>query len=282
MVLTEREVQILDEIERWEQKLMTREPNDLQQTFDRFIDHMISYLPEEIQNDLFTYLDTSLFHLHSFLQSMELQQGAIDKIVGTGRIFDPNIESVEDLKRLPIDQLIYIANQQVVRHRAYSFAQGFATGTGEALLLGIDFPTLLVINMRMVQLIGTSYGYAVNTPFEMMTSLKVVHAATLPKRIQKYSWNELITEVNRKETDYFYNGKEQIIDPLWLENVLIQLAKSIVILFWRKKKFQNLPIVSVAIGAGMNHSLTKNVGEFAQKFYQKRLLLEKERKNGFT
>ena len=95
------------------------------------------------------------------------------------------LEKIEDLKKLDIDQLQYIAEQQIARHRLYSFAQGGLAGTGGTLLLGTDIPAMAVINLRVVQLIAMTYGFEVNTPYEMMSSLKVFHTATLPPAFTK-------------------------------------------------------------------------------------------------
>ena len=43
---------------------------------------------------------------------------------------------------------------------------------------------MAVINLRVVQLIAMTYGVEVNTPFEMMTALKVFNASTYPHRLQ--------------------------------------------------------------------------------------------------
>ena len=49
--------------------------------------------------------------------------------------FKKDLQNIEDLRKLDIDQLQYIAMQQIARHRLYSFAQGGLAGTGGTLLL---------------------------------------------------------------------------------------------------------------------------------------------------
>ena len=89
--------------------------------------------------------------------------------------------------------------QQIARHRLYSFAQGGLAGTGGTLLLGTDIPAMAVINLRVVQLIAMTYGFEVNTPYEMMSSLRVFHTATLPARLQKEGWSILMNESRIKQ-----------------------------------------------------------------------------------
>jgi hypothetical protein len=201
---------------------------------------------------------------------------AKERILGSGRIFRKDIENIADLRKLDIDQLQYIAEQQIARHRLYSFTQGGLSGTGGTLLLGADIPAMAVINLRVVQLIAMTYGFEVNTPFEMMTSLKVFHTATLPPRIQKEGWASLIAELEQQEELYFYEGNEKISDISWLEQPIQQLFKAMVIMLFRKKAIQGIPLVSMAIGAATNYQLTRKVTDFAHKYYQLRYLKDKE------
>lgn len=276
MPLTEREKEILTNIKEWENHLYGYEPTDFELIYEKYLEKSFSLLPEDIQNNFFSVLDEWLFHLHAIIQGSQLQMDAKERILTAGRIFSPNLESIEDLKTLHIDQLQYIAEQQIARHRLYSFAQGGISGTGEALLLGTDIPAIAIINLRVVQLIAMAYGFEVNSPFEMMNSLKVFHVATSPKRIQKSGWEELIRDINGKKDVYFYEGKEEITDMAWLKQPIVHLLKAFTILVFRKKSIRGIPILSMAIGAGTNYQLTRNVTEFAHKYYQWRYLYEKE------
>lgn len=276
MALTERENKAMNSIKDWEKKLYEYETNDLVLTYDKYLERSFQLLPEHIQKEFFSSLDTWLFHLHALIQGSQLQHDAKKRILTAGRIFNEEIENVSDLKTLTIDQLEYIAEQQIARHRLYSFAQGGLSGTGGALLLGADLPAIAVINIRVVQLIAMTYGYEVNNPYEMMTSLKVFYSATLPVRMQSQGWEQLMRELRESEEQYFYDGEEELTDITWLEQPTKQVLKAITILLFKNKKLQGIPFVSMAIGAGLNYQLTRNVTDFAHKYYQMRYLLEKE------
>lgn len=277
MPLTDRERNVLEEIREWETQLYSYESNDFQLTYEKYLERSFSLLPENIQKQFFSSLDTWLFHLHGFIQGSQLQLDARERILNAGRIFNKEIEKINDLKQLEIDQLQYIAEQQIARHRFYSFAQGGLAGTGGALLLGTDIPAIAVINLRAVQLIAYAYGVEINTPYEMMTSLKVFYTATLPPRLQKDGWSSLMAELQEQNSSpYFYEGNEDITDPTWLEQPVQQIAKALVITLFRKKLIQGIPLVSMAIGAGANYHLTKKVTNLAHKYYQLRYLNEKE------
>jgi hypothetical protein len=274
MTWTERDQKVKEELAEWENKLLSYQPNDFELTYEKYIEKAFSLLPEDIQTQFFTLLDSWLFHLHALIQGTQFQMDAKDRILSASRIFDPQIEGITDLRNLEIDQLNYIVQQQIARHRFYSFAQGGLAGTGGTILLSSDLPAMAVINLRAVQLIAMSYGFEVNTPFEMMTSLKVFHFATLPARLQNEGWEELKSEVHNGH-DYLFEGNEKLTDVSWIEQPIKQLLKAMAIMTFRKKFLQGIPLVSMAIGAGSNYFLTRKVTDFAQKYYQWRYLLIK-------
>ncbi|MEC0298980.1 MULTISPECIES: EcsC family protein [Peribacillus] len=276
MEFTNREMKVWNEISEWQEKLYQYEPTDLAALYDKWLEQGFALLPENVQQQFFEKLDTWLFHLHAMVQSSQVQIDARERILASARVFDEEIETLSDLNHLTIDQLNYIANQHIAKHRLYSFAQGGMSGSGGLLLLGSDIPAMTVINVRIVQLIAMSYGVEVNTPFEMMLALKVFNAGAMPKRLQGIAWEELTREVQTAEDDYFYLGIEELTNPTWMEQPLKQLLKALSIAVFRKKLVRGIPFISMAIGAGSNYQMTRNVSEFAQKFYQYRYLLEKK------
>lgn len=276
MPLNERETKVLHNIAEWSNQLYRYQPNDFELTFDKYLDQSFSLLPEGVQTKFFSLLDSWLFHLHALIQGSQLQMDAKERILTAGRIFETDITKIEDLRELNIEQLQYIAEQQIARHRFYSMVQGGLTGTGGSLVLGSDIPAMAVINLRVVQLIAMTYGYEVNTPFEMMTSLKVFHAATLPSRLQGRAWEDLLNDLNEHQTYYFYEGNEEITDIIWMEQPIKQILKAIVISLFKKKTMNGIPLVGIGIGASTNYLFTRKVTDFTHKYYQMRYLREKE------
>ncbi|MDP4085971.1 MAG: EcsC family protein [Bacillota bacterium] len=275
MTLTGREKHALKVIKEWENRLMTYEPNDFQITFEKYLERSFRLLPESIQKQFFSVVDSGLFHMNALIQGSQIQLETRERILSTGRIFDHTLEKITDLKNLKLDELQFIAEQQIARHRLYSLVQGSLAGTGKALFLGTDLPAMAIINLRAVQLIGLVYGFEINTPFELMTSLKVFYSAILPPRYQKEAWSDLISEIDF-QNHFFYEGIEDITDTPWIEHLLEQLFKAMVILTIRKKEMKGIPLVGLAIGAGTNYRLTKKVTDFANKYYQLRFLQNKE------
>ncbi|MDM5156806.1 EcsC family protein [Bacillus sp. DX1.1] len=277
-MLSKREQAILQDIKHWEQQLLEQESTDFQKMFDKWLHVTFAKLPEKKRNDFMMKADGWLFHLHAFIQSSQSQLDARNRILGTARLFDDSIEQMEDMKSLSIDQLAYIAEQQTARHRLYSFVQGGVAGVGGLLLLTADFPVMIGLNVKAVQLIATSFGHDVNKPYEMMLALKVFHASLLPARLQQYAWYNLLQELEQEEAaPFFYEGDEEVLNPASVQVVLKQIMKTFSIYALRRKLFQGIPVLGMAIGSTVNYRLTRNVTEFANRFYQVRYILEKEK-----
>lgn len=276
MEWSDSERRVYEQIVDWEQSLFGYIPNDIERAFDKWTEFGFEKLDPDVKEQFFKNLDNMLFHLHAFIQGSDSQIIAKERLIKTARVLDEDIDQVSDLKKLTIDQLVYLADQQIAKYRMYSFAQGGLSGTGGA-LLGVDIPAVIMLNLRAVQNIANVYGYDVNIPYEMMTSLRVFHAATLPKRLRAEGWSKLIKEVQQFDDQfyYLYEKDEELTNETWLEQPLIQILKSMVIILFRKKVIQGLPLVSMAFGAGMNYKLSRQVTEFANHFYQMRYLIEK-------
>ena len=220
-------------------------------------------------------MDTWLFYLHSMIHESQFQLNARNRILTNARVFDENISTLKDMKELSIDQLAYIAEQQVARHRMYSLIQGGFSAVNGGVVLAADLPAQMVINLRSIQLIGISYGFEMNTPYEIMLSLKVFHAGTMPDRMQKYFWETLMEDLEHPSS-YFYEGEDELSNVFWFDQPIKQMMKVMAIYIFRKKVFKGIPILSMAIGSGANYRLTKRITDFADKFYKYRYLSEKE------
>lgn len=278
MKWSDREKQVYQDIASWERTLFEYIPSDIERTIDKWVEASFNKLDENIKEQFFKNLDQWLFHLHAFIQGSDSQIQAKEHLLKSARVLDESIKKISDMKRLTIDQLSYLADQQIAKYRIYSLMQGGLAGTG-GILLGVDIPAIIVLNLRAVQNIALVYGYDVNIPYEMMTSLKVFHAATLPKRMRAEGWSKLLEEAQQfdEQLYYFYEKDEQLTNESWLEQPLIQIMKSIVIMMFRKKLIQGLPLIGMAVGAGMNYRLSRQVTEFANRYYQMRYLIDKNK-----
>lgn len=275
MGLSSREQKIFEDLQAWNEEFLSHQSNDLLHTYDVWFEETFLSLPEEIREKFFNQLDEWLFYIQSAIQQSINQSEKTEKLLSEARVTYPEVENIADLKKLPLEHLNHFANQDMTNHRLLSLIQGSLSGSGNTLLLGVDLPLMAVLNLRAIQNIASSYGFDTRNPFEMMIALKVFHMATLPRRFRKQAWQQLLEEVNTEGDPYFYEGDEKVVQLQWLTRPLSQILKGWLILLFRKKKQEGVSLLSIAIGASVNYSVTKNVTQFAQKFYQYRLLLEK-------
>lgn len=277
MSLTTREEKVWQSITEWESGYFEYEPTDFEATYDRWVKQQLNQLNPALIEKMNDVIDSALFHVHALIQNSRHQMDVRERLLSEARVFNPNIDEIEDLKACTLDQLTYIAHQQIARSRMLSLAQGGLSGTGGLLLLGIDIPAMIALQIRSIQSIAMNYGYDIQKPSEMMMSLKVFHASTLPKRYQHESWNELFHELSNGEADvFFYVGDETVADVTWLSMPLKQGMKGLIITMLKKKVVQGIPVLGVLFGATMNYQKSREVTEFAHKFYQKRFLIDRQ------
>ncbi|WP_026671622.1 EcsC family protein [Alkalihalobacterium bogoriense] len=278
-MLTEREEKLFLEIQEWEEMYFKYETSDIKYTYQKWLKTGMDQLGTKRQQKMLATIDSFLFHLQAMIQHSQYQEEANQRLITQAKVFNPSIETIEDIQSLSLEQMNYIAEQQMAKQRLVSFGQGGVSGFGGIILLGLDVPAMLIINMRAIQLIALSYGYNVKKPFEMIAALKLFHMATLPKEMQARAWDELWAEMGNGSTDeLFYEGNEEITDISWIQQPVSQVVKASVIMLLRKKLIQGIPLFGMAVGATVNYSFSRKITEVAQKFYQKRQLLERDRK----
>lgn len=259
-------------IQKWEKELESYHMNDFERMYEIWLDSMFSKVPNQYQERILNWADQWFLYTYTFLQGTNSQMASQERILQTARSFDEQIEEISDLKRLSIEQLTYLADQQLAKSRVYSFTQGGLTGTGGWMFLGLDFPLIMTLNLRSVQLIGNSFGYDMNNPIEMILALKVLHAGLMPKRFKFEAWEELKKELDSIDTIMEKEGGA--LDENWLEQPVNQLFKTLAIVMFRRKLVQGVPLISVGIGALSNYKLAKDVTLFAKNFYQHRYITE--------
>ncbi|WP_053218908.1 EcsC family protein [Virgibacillus senegalensis] len=260
---------ISQEITGWENKLKLHASNDFERLYHNWQHQAFNHLDKNRKEEWFRKMDDLLFHSHAYLQGSAFQRESRERLIAQARIFHPEILVIEDMQVLSVEQSTHLALQEMARGQLYAMAQGGAAGTGGIFLLAFDFPVQLVMNLRLVQLIAMAFGREIRRPVEMMLSLKVFHAATLPKSLQWNAWQVLLEET-KDATGYVYEGSDMLVDEKWLRYPLKQAAKSLFILSAKRKIVQGIPLLGMTTGAALNYRLSKRVGEFALRYYQKR------------
>ncbi|MCD8501899.1 MAG: EcsC family protein [Bacillaceae bacterium] len=271
-----REQKVLEEIQSWElDYFQETEHSNISTYQNKLFEHLEEKFPTH-KEVLTKAVDTFIFHIHAIMKNSKYDEEIVKQILNHGRVFDSEIESVNDMKKLSIDHLRFIADQQLAKQRLLSLAQGGITGLSNPLILLSDLPVLLALHLRSIQLAATTYGHDLREPKEMFIALKLFHVATMPKSLQKQSWNLLSEELASIENEsVYFSDHIQVTTTMWLQQPLRQLAKAILIFSLRNKLYKGVPLFGLTLGAVANYQLAKQVTEISHQFYQKRHVLYK-------
>jgi hypothetical protein len=276
MNLSQRERRVWEEISNWEESQFKDRGNDFSLTYQKWMNQSIKHLNPVFQKHILSIFEQMLFHIQGSLQQSDFERKALDNLFIEARVFNSDIYEIQDLKKLSIDQLRFIARKQIVKQRVTALGQGGVTGAGGLYMYLSDLPLMLAINSRTVQLLAMIYGYDMRKPYEMMLALKVFHAASLPKDLQGVAWQDLFENTLSNDQDsFFYEGEENVIAQSWILQPLKQVMKLLVLKLAKRKLIQGIPIAGIAIGAGLNYQFACQVSDISHMFYQKRWLKEK-------
>ncbi|WP_018921734.1 EcsC family protein [Salsuginibacillus kocurii] len=282
MPLTDQERDRLRAIEEWETEFVTDHTIEAERLSLNWTKDTFERLSKQKQQSVLDRIDQFLFYAQSITLNTKLHQEAEERLINAARVFQSDIQQIEDLGQLRLEQLNYLLLQQTAKQRLLSLGQGGAAGFGGPLLLGTDLICMLLINLRTVQLTAMTYGYDLRSPYELMTALSVFHAASLPKGAREEAWKGLQERMGDEIDPYFYDEEEDIIDANWLQQPLRQAVKAVVLSSLRKKAIQGLPVIGMAVGATINYRFSQQVSTIARHYYEKRWIIDKERLNGST
>lgn len=274
--LSQREQDVLVELSKWEERIHSYESNYFEKQMDRYYDKGMSLFAGENKQQLFALLDSALFHIHTLLLSTSFHQKSVDRMLSTARIFHEDIRGINDMRKLSIDQIHFIGQPLLAKNRLSGCILGGLSAKSPVSITVSDLVSLIFINLRSVQISASLFGNITNSPFEIMTMLKVFNAACLPKNKQSAAWNELLLEWENASEKYFYEASDQITTEDSLQILIQHAVKSIVLKTLNRTSINNRSTVSRLIGAGVNYKLANKVSEFSYKYYQTRFLLEKQ------
>ncbi|CAM3919558.1 EcsC family protein [Lederbergia lenta] len=275
MNLTKRDEKLWEELQDWRQSFFEYEATDFENAYDKWMDQIFTLLPLTLQAQFFEKMDNWFFQVNSLIRGTQFQNEIRTRILNAARSMSSEIATLDDMRQLPVDQLTFLAEQQAAKHRLYSLIQGGAAGSGQPILIGSDFLSTIVINLRAVQVIAMSYGYDVQSPAGLLETVKVYNTATMPDRLKMFGWEDLMDDLQKSDEAFYFDIHERIIDQTWLDEPLKQMLKISLILMFSRKKVSGVPLLSMAIGAGVNYNTTRQVTQFAVKYYQYKHMLEK-------
>ncbi|KQL37936.1 hypothetical protein AN960_13245 [Bacillus sp. FJAT-25509] len=259
-----------------EKKQQQQNLNKFELMYQNASNFLLQKIPQSYSSTFNEFFSTAFFHTQSLIQTTkQFQEKKLD-ILNRAQILRSDIKTISDLRKLPLRQLNFLAEQEISKALIVSSVQGGISGTSSKLALFGDLPALLFINLKTVQEIALCYGYDVSIPKEMECSLKILQGAILPSTEKYVVWSNLMNDILKHEdSDVFATWENEFKGEGVYYTVILQMCKLLMIHSLRNKVLGGIPLLGVSVGAKWNESFTKNVLEYTKKFYQYRILSER-------
>lgn len=252
----------LDEIEAWEKdqkglffwEKIGRLPFKI---LDKLTPKFIQQKLGEIVNELGSYIQTGGKYLVS--------EQAIIKRINKFSSYK-NVETIEDIRKLPIEDMIQITEQLGKNRAKMATVQGASTGIGGIFTLVVDIPVILGISLKTLQEIAIIHGYNPNDKKERVFIVKCLQFANS----DIVGKEAILKELSKMQLDK--QSSEDMIQQLkgWQE-VFYTFRDQ----FGWKKLFQAIPIAGIIFGAFANKGMIENIAETGSMLYRKRRIYEK-------
>jgi len=186
------------------------------------------------------------------------------------------INSIEEIGKLPIDEMISISGKLRKNRVKFATVQGASTGVGGLFTLVVDIPMILGTALKTLQEIAMIHGYNPNDQKERVFIVKCLQFASADIVGKEAILNELAMMHEEK------NSPQSMISQLkgWQEVFFTYRDQ-----FGWKKLFQMVPIAGIIFGAFANKGMIEDVSEAGIMLYRKRRLYDKLHeleKNGNT
>ena len=256
-------------IEKNLKKLLKQEEKLMQQPGGTFMKSLTDKVEDKIPQELYSKLQQAFYM--GFKTIFEKGNGIIEKTYDRDQlmleheVYDASFEKLN--KKKSLKGINKLASKGNLKNMGITAVEG--TGLG---LLGVglpDIPVFIGVVLKSVYEISLSYGYDYRDENEQYFILKLIEAALAA--------DELKTERNDevdKLIGFFVDGTPIGYDiDLQMRNTADSFAADMVCI----KFIQGLPIVG-AIGGPANVLYCKKISDYAKVKYQKRYLLEKQKR----
>lgn len=253
---TEYERTAQRDIEKWQYG----EASLLQQALD-FAMRPVDWAVEKVTPP--DWLDQVSHAIESFLSGMaEASEWTYqaDAVLDAYRAKNHAVESLEQVRTLPLDVLDAQAKSLFTESAVYAALTGGGTGLGGAMLIAADVPLLLGINMRLIQQMGACYGFSLKGPDYRPLVLALFNVAAAGSRESK---SEALREISVAATAFARNVPYKArISGTWRDQSR-QIPREIAKALLARKVLQTIPIAGAAVGAGVNYWFTTETAQAA-------------------
>lgn len=270
MRLSSYEKQVQREIEQWQRgqaSVLMQAFNWAMKPFDWVVERVVS-------PDLMEQGDQVVEQFLNILNDASQWTYADADLLADAKSRGMDIESIADLRDESIEDLDSLAKSYFSENAVLAAIEGGGTGLGGFVLIMADIPLLFTINLRLIQQIGASYGFEVDSPEFRPLVLGIFNVASSGSREAK---NQALREVSVAAAAFANNleYKGRISGTFRDQNR--HLPREIVKNLIGRKLAQTIPIAGAAVGAGINYWFTSEAAECAYMLFRALYLERKER-----
>ncbi len=266
MEIDDKNQEILDEIDRWQQKKAKA----------NFIFDLAEYVLNPVDR-LFGLLisEKSIVKnsakiekvLKKFQDSSQLLVNC-DDIVNIAAIAGLPVQKIEDFKRMPVEYLDVLSKSFLKKSSIYAALQGAGLSTGSFALIFVDLSTLFLVNITMILQIGACYGFDPTTLSEKDFALHIFYLASSSGRERNEEVKEIVSLMDDLGKGVFNKASSVLSSDQGIKGFI----NHAIIKFVKKGITRKFPIISVPLGAGYNYLYTREVALHACMFYRKRFV----------
>lgn len=240
--MTDYDVQVKEELARWQQKMM-RKPTIVNRMTRKMQTKVNSIIPEKVHMAI-TATIKQMIH---------------------GVLFGAKHTTAPAVNDQPLSVRETLITEKIDQYRKAASVEGGITGAG-GLLMGLaDFPLLIGIKIKLLYSVAALYGYTVDEYKERVYLLHIFQLA--------FSSQEHKRKVYQQMTNWSVQSKQL---PGTLESfdwrAFQQEYRDHIDL---AKMAQLVPIIGAPVGAIVNYRLIKKLGDTAMNAYRMRWFEEK-------
>lgn len=185
------------------------------------------------------------------------------------------IARVEDLRQQPLEDLDGLARRCFSENMILAALGGGGTGLGGAVFIAADIPLLFMINFRLIQQIGASYGFPMTSPEYSPVVLSIFNAAVANRRdARSMAVREVSVAAAALAGNTAYRGRVRGTLPDQSRHLPRELAKNLV----GRKLLQTIPLAGAAVGAGINYWFTSETAWTTYMLFRSLYLEHKDRR----
>lgn len=216
-------------------------------------------------------------YIEQFLSALnDASKWAVDttKVLSAAETMGISVENVEALRDQPLETLDELAQSFFTENTVMAALSGGGTGLGGAAFIAADIPILFMINFRLIQQIGASYGFPMQSPEYGPVVLSIYNAATSNERIARgAAMREVSVAAAAFANSMEYRGRVRGTIPDQSRHLPREIAKNLV----GRKLLQTIPLAGAAIGAGINYWFTSETARTTYMLFRGLYIEYKER-----